>query len=346
MAEKRIFAGGEFLITDAAPEDVFTPEDFTDEHKMIYETAKDFVAKEVVPVVKQLEEKDHDLVKKLLANAGELGLLGTDVPEEYGGLGLDKVSTTVVGEAMGTAGSFTVVYGAHTGIGTLPIVYFGSEEQKQKYLPKLALGEWCAAYCLTESGAGSDALNAKTKAILSEDGKHYIMNGEKMFITNAGWANTYVVYAKVDGEEFTSFIVERDFPGVSTGAEEKKMGAHGSSTRPVILEDARVPSENVLFEVGQGHKVAFNILNIGRWKLGAMTVGGCKACVTDSVKYANGRIQFKVPISSFGMIKTKLADMAIRTYMSDSMMYRLAGMFDDKLGLLDEKAKKSGAENA
>ena len=346
MAEKKIFAGGEFLITEATPEDVFTPEDFTDEHKMIYETAKDFVAKEVIPVVDKLEEKDHDLVKKILAQAGELGLLGTDVPEEYGGLGLDKVSTTVVGEAMGGGGSFTVVYGAHTGIGTLPIVYFGNEEQKKKYLPKLASGEWCAAYCLTESGAGSDALNAKTKAVLSEDGKCYTLNGEKMFITNAGWADTYVIYAKVDGEAFSSFIVERGFKGVSTGAEEKKMGAHGSSTRPVILEDAEVPVENVLFEVGKGHKVAFNILNIGRWKLGAMAVGGCKTCVTDSVKYANGRIQFKVPISSFGMIKTKLADMAVRTYMSDSMMYRLAGMFDDKLGLLDEEAKKDGGENA
>ena len=213
---------------------------------------------------------------------------------------------------MGTAGSFSVVYGAHTGIGTLPIVYFGNEEQKKKYLPKLASGEWCGAYCLTEAGAGSDALNAATKAVLSEDGKYYILNGEKMFITNAGWASSFIVYAKVDGEEFTGFIVEKDFPGVSTGEEEKKMGMHGSSTRPVILEDARVPVENVMFEIGKGHKIAFNILNIGRWKLGAITVGGCKRCVTEAVKYANGRIQFKVPISSFGMIKTKLANMAVQ----------------------------------
>ena len=347
MADRKIFAGGEFLITDAAPEDVFVPEDFTDEHKMIYETAKDFVEKEVVPNIDKLEEKDHDLVLSLLSKAGEVGLLGTDIPEEYGGLGLDKVSTTVVGEAVGTSGgAFVVVHGAHTGIGTLPIVYFGNEEQKGKYLPKLASGEWCAAYCLTESGSGTDALNAKTKAVLSEDGKYYILNGEKMFITNAGWAGSFIVYAKVDGEDFTSFIVERDFPGVSTGAEEKKLGVHGSSTRSLILEDARVPVENVMFEIGKGHKVAFNILNIGRWKLGAMTVGGCKTCVTNSVKYANGRIQFKVPISSFGMIKAKLADMAIRTYMSESMMYRQAGMFDDKLSTLDEKAKKSGTENA
>ena len=346
MAEKKIFAGGEFLITDATPEDVFTPEDFTDEHRMIMDMAKDFMEKEIRPVDDQLEEKNKELTLSILAKAGELGLLGTDVPEEYGGMGLDKVSTTVVTEALGTAGSFAVVYGANTGIGTLPIVYFGNEEQKQKYLPKLANGEWCGAYCLTEPGAGSDALNAKTKAVLSEDGTKYIINGEKMFITNAGWANTFIVYAKVDGEQFTGFIVEKDFKGVSTGKEEKKMGAHGSSTRPVILEDAEVPVENVLFEIGKGHKIAFNILNIGRWKLGAATVGGCKGCVTESVRYANGRIQFKVPISSFGLIKTKLADMAVKGYMSDSVMYRLAGMFDDKLGTLSSEAKKSGEENA
>ena len=346
MGERKIFSGGEFLISDATPADIFTPEDFTDEHKMIYQTAKDFVEKEIMPNIDKLEEKDPDLVLRLLAKAGELGLLGTDVPEEYGGLGLDKVSTTVVGEAMGVAGSFTVVYGAHTGIGTLPIVFFGSEDQKKRYLPKLASGEWCAAYCLTEPGAGTDALNAKTKAVLSEDGKYYILNGEKMFITNAGWATVFTLYAKVDGEHFTGFIVEKDFPGFSTGAEIDKMGVHGSSTRPVILEDAKVPVENLMFEIGKGHKIAFNILNIGRWKLGAMTTGGCKGCIEGAVKYAKGRIQFKVPISSFGMIKTKLADMAIRTYMSESMMYRLAGMFDDKLGTLDAEAKKSGAENA
>lgn len=344
MGDNKIFAGGEFLITDVAPEEVFTPEDFTDEHKMIFETAKDFIEKEIQPNVDKLEEKDHELVLSLLGKAGELGLLGTDVPEEYDGLGLDKVSTTIVAEAMGTAAAFGTVWGAHTGIGTLPIVYFGNEEQKHKYLPKLASGEWCGAYCLTESGAGTDALNAKTKAVLSEDGKYYILNGEKLFITNAGWASSFIVYAKVDGEQFTGFIVEKDFPGVSTGKEEEKMGMHGSSTRPVILEDAQVPVENVLFEIGQGHKIAFNSLNIGRWKLGASAVGGCKGCVREAVKYANGRIQFKVPISSFGMIKTKLANMAIRTYMSDSMMYRLAGMFDDKLVTLDSQAKKSGAE--
>ena len=346
MAKEKIFVGGEFLIAEATPEEVFTPEDFTDEHRMIMDMAKDFVEKEIRPIDDQLEEKNKELTLSLLAKAGELGLLGTDIPEEYCGMGLDKVSTTVVTEALGTAGSFAVVYGAHSGIGSLPIVYFGNEEQKQKYLPKLASGEWCGAYCLTEPGAGSDALNAKTKAVLSADGKNYIINGEKMFITNAGWASSFIVYAKVDGEQFTGFIVEKDFKGVSTGKEEKKMGAHGSSTRPVILEDAEVPVENVLFEIGKGHKIAFNILNIGRWKLGAASVGGCKGCVSESVKYANGRIQFKVPISSFGLIKTKLSDMAVKGFMSESVMYRLAGMFDDKLGTLTPEAKKSGAENA
>jgi alkylation response protein AidB-like acyl-CoA dehydrogenase len=346
MPDKKIFVGGEFLITEVSPDQVFTPEDFTEEHRMIYETTKDFVGKEILPVLHKVDAMDQQTVLGILAKAGELGLIATDVPEEYGGLGLDKVSTTVVTEATGNTASFTAIYGAHTGIGTLPIVYFGSEDQKKKYLPKLASGEWVGAYALTEPDAGSDALNARTKAVLSEDGKHYVLNGLKMFVTNGGWANTFIVYAKVDGEHFTGFIVERDFPGVSTGPEEKKMGMHGSSTRALILEDARVPVENILFEIGKGHKIAFNVLNIGRWKLGAATVGGCKGVVTEAVKYANTRIQFKVPISSFGMIKTKLANMAIRTYISESMMYRLAGIFDDKLGTLDGEAKKSGAQNA
>jgi alkylation response protein AidB-like acyl-CoA dehydrogenase len=346
MSNIKIFSGGEFLITDVAPEQVFTPEDFTDEHKMIMETANDFISKEVLPSIDKLEKKDRDLARSLLTQSGELGLISTDIPEAYGGLGLDKVSTTIVIEAMGGKGPFSIVFGTHTGIGTLPIVYFGNEEQKKKYLPKLAAGELCGAYCLTEAGAGSDALNIKTKAVLTDDGKHYILNGEKMFITNAGYADLFTIYAKVDGEHFTGFLVEKDFPGVSTGKEEEKMGVHGSSTRPVILENAEVPAANVLFEIGKGHKIAFNILNIGRWKLGAATVGGCKSCLALAVKYANKRVQFKAPISSFGLIKTKLADMAVRTYMSESMNYRLAGMFDAKLGTLDEEAKMSGAENA
>jgi len=241
MADRKIFAGGEFLITDAVPEDVFSPEDFTDEHRMIYETAKDFVEKEVMPHIDALEEKNPDLVRNLLSKAGELGLLSTDIPEEYGGLGLDKVSTTVVGEAVGNAGAFAVVHGAHTGIGSLPIVYFGNEEQKKKYLPKLASGEWCAAYCLTESGSGTDALNAKTKAVLSEDGKYYVLNGEKMFITNAGWADSFVVYAKVDGRDFTSFIVEAGFPGVPRVRKRKKWVCTGPPPGPSSSKTPRYP---------------------------------------------------------------------------------------------------------
>ncbi len=346
MAERKIFAGGEFLITEIAPKNIFTPEDFSDEHKMILETARDFVIKEIHPNIDRLESKDADFVAGLLSKAGELGLLSTDIPEEYGGMGLDKVSTTVVCEAAGMGGSFSAIFGVQTGIGTLPFVFFANEEQKKKFLPKLASGEHCPAYCLTEPGAGSDAMNIATKATLSEDGKYYTLNGEKMFITNAGWADTFMVYAKVDGEDFTGFIVEKTFPGVSTGAEEKKMGMHGSSTRPVIFQDAKVPVENVMYEIGKGYKIAFNILNIGRWKLGSMTMGGCKACVNEAVKYAKGRVQFKVPIASFGMIKAKLADMAINTYMAESMMYRLAGMFDDRLSMLDEKDKHDGSKNA
>lgn len=346
MAEKRIYAGGEFLVTNTNPDDVFTPEDFTEEHKMIRDTAKEFIDKEVLPVMDQLEEKDHKLILELHAKAGELGLLGTDIPEEYDGLELDKISTTIVTEAMGKGGSYCVIHGAHTGIGCYPIVYFGNHEQKAKYLPKLATGEWVGAYCLTESGSGSDALNAKTKAVLSEDGKHYILNGEKVFITNAGYSKTFVVYAKVDGTDFTGFIVEDSFEGVSTGKEEHKMGAHGSSTRPVILQDAKVPVENVLYEVGKGAKVAFNVLNLGRWKLGAGTTGGAKASLEGTAEYVNQRYQFGKPISSFGMIREKLANVAIRAYMSESVIYRIAGMFDDKLATLDAEAKKSGAETA
>jgi alkylation response protein AidB-like acyl-CoA dehydrogenase len=346
MSDNKVYAGGEFLITDVNPDDVFCPEVFTEEHSMIYKTAMDFVMKEVVPNIAQLDTKDEELTRKIHMQAGELGLLSTDIPEEYGGMGLDKVSTTCLGDAMGRSGSYVVTHGAHSGIGTLPIVYFGNEEQKHKYLPKLASGEWIGSYCLTEESAGSDALSGRTSAVLSEDGKHYILNGEKIFITNAGWAHTFIVYAKVDKEKFTGFIVEAGTPGLSLGAEEHKMGGHGSSTRSVILEDVKVPIENVLYEVGKGHKIAFNVLNLGRWKLGAGCTGAAKECVTQSAIYANMRQQFGKPISSFGMIKNKLARMIIRSYISESIQYRLAGMLDDKLATLDEEAKKSGTENA
>jgi len=330
--------GASFLLEARRPDEIYTPEDFSDEHRMILQTTRDFVKGEIHPNIERIETQDEELIRSLMAQAGELGLLATDVPEEYGGLGLDLISTCCVTEGFGAAGSFAVSQGAHTGIGTLPIVYFGNEEQKGKYLPDLASGQAIGAYALTEPNAGSDALNAQTKAVLSPDGQHYVLNGEKIFITNAGWAKTFITYAKIDGEHFTAFIIERDFPGVSVGAEEKKLGIKGSSTRSLILEDAQVPAANVLYEIGQGHKVAFNILNIGRYKLGAATVGACKYVLGEAVKYAKQRVQFKLPIASFGMIQEKLADMAVRTFIDESLNYRTAGLIDARLEKLDRSA--------
>jgi len=346
MAERKIFLGGEFLISDVLPEDVFTPEDISREHKMVYESAADFVKKEIIPNIERIEEKNESFARSLIRKTGELGLNGIDIPVEYGGEGMDKISTCLVTEAMGAGASFTVSHSAHTGIGTLPIVFFGTEDQKKKYLPKLASGEFIAAYCLTESSAGSDALNSQSTAVLSGDGKNYILNGEKIFITNGGWADVFIIYAKVDGDKFTGFIVERGFPGISSGAEEKKLGIKGSSTTPVILKDCVVPVENVLFEIGQGHKIAFNVLNVGRLKLGASVVGPSKVAIAEAAKYANLREQFGRKISSFGMIKNKLADMSIKTYMAESLAYRTAAAIDDRLYVLEEKGKKNGAENA
>ncbi len=346
MPARNIFAGGEFLIRNIRNEDVFAPETMTKEHKMIYSTALDFVKKEIHPHVDQIEEKSEAMTRSLLKKAGRIGLNGTDIPEEFGGEGMDKINTCLVTDALGGSASFAVSHSAHTGIGSLPIVYFGTDDQKKKYLPKLVSAEWVAAYCLTESNAGSDALNAQTTAKLSDNGRHYVLNGEKIFITNGAWADLFIVYAKVDGEKFTGFIVERRFPGISTGVEEKKMGINGSSTTSVILKDCQVPVENVLFEVGKGHKIAFNILNIGRYKLGVGVTGGCKLIIAEASKYANSREQFGKKISSFGMIKNKLADMSIQTYMAESISYRIAAMIDDKMHLLDPEAKKQGAKNA
>ncbi|MFC4768090.1 acyl-CoA dehydrogenase family protein [Effusibacillus consociatus] len=330
MAEKvaQKVKGGSFVVETVNPSQVFTPEDFNEEQKMIAKTTADFVAGEVAPHREQLEHLDLDLTVKLLKKAGELGLLGADVPEEYEGLGLDKISSSLITENFTRGGSFALSHGAHVGIGTLPIVYFGSKEQKQKYLPKLASGEWLAAYALTEPGSGSDALGAKTTAKLSEDGKYYILNGTKQFITNAGFADVFVVYAKIDGEKFSAFIVEKTFPGVSTGPEEKKMGIKASSTRPLILEDAQVPVENLLGEEGRGHVIAFNILNIGRYKLGNGCVGSSKYGIELSATYANERKQFGRPISSFPLIANKLAEMNIRTFVLESMIYRIGGLYN------------------
>ncbi|BCJ86594.1 acyl-CoA dehydrogenase family protein [Effusibacillus dendaii] len=329
MSTKEKVKGGSFILEQVNANDVFTPEDFNDEQKMIAKTTADFIEGEVVPHFEELESLNIDLTVKLLKKAGELGLLGADVPEEYDGLGLDKVSSALISEYFTRGGSFALSHGAHIGIGSLPIVYFGTKEQKAKYLPKLATGEWLAAYALTEPGSGSDALGAKTTAKLSEDGKYYILNGTKQFITNAGFANVFVVYAKIDGEKFSAFIVERDFPGVSTGPEEKKMGIKGSSTRPLILEDAKVPVENLLGEEGKGHLIAFNILNIGRYKLGIGCTGTSKRALQVSAQYANERKQFGRPISSFTLIGEKLADMNTKIYALESLIYRIVGLYND-----------------
>ncbi|RTE05823.1 acyl-CoA dehydrogenase family protein [Paenibacillus whitsoniae] len=344
MADKVI--GGSFVITDQDASQILTPEDFTEEHRMIAETTRDFVSGVVVPQDEHLEKLDYDLTVKLMRSAGDLGLLGADVPEMYGGLGLDKVSSTIISENLARASSFALSIGAHVGIGTLPIVFFGTPEQKRKYLPDLATGAKIAAYCLTEPASGSDALGAKTTARLSDDGKHYILNGSKLYITNAGFADIFIVYAKVGGTDFSAFIVEKGDPGFTLGPEEKKMGIKGSSTRPLFFEDVRVPVENLLGEIGKGHLIAFNILNIGRYKLATGCVGACKETIELAVKYANTRKQFQTPISRFPLIGKKLADMNIQTYMLESMVYRTTGLFDTMLKDIDPSASDSGRSAA
>ncbi|MFB9973172.1 acyl-CoA dehydrogenase [Allobacillus sp. SKP2-8] len=344
--QEKVIKGGGFLVEDIAAEDMLTPEDFTSEHKMIAKTTEEYVKGEVWPVLDNLENHEFDKSVDLLKKAGELGLLGADVPEEYGGLGLDKVSSSLITEKMSLAGGFSITHGAHVGIGSLPIVFFGNKEQKEKYLPVLATGEKLAAYALTEPGSGSDALGASTTAKLNEAGTHYVLNGEKQWITNSAFADVFVVYAKVDGDKFTAFIVEREFPGVSTGPEEKKMGIKSSSTRTLVLEDAEVPVENVLGEIGRGHIIAFNILNVGRYKLAIGGVGGAKRAIEVATKYANERKQFNTPISSFRMIQEKLANMAARTYANESSVYRTVGLFEQRMGGLSQEELNDGSEVA
>lgn len=347
MATGKLFTGGEFLITDALPEEIFTPEDFTNEHRLIGKSAEEFALGEVEPRREELEELNPELIKTLLRKAGELGFLSTDIPEIYGGSELDHISTVLVTERLtrGISG-FDISVGVQTGIGSLPIVLFGSPEQKSKYLQKLCTGEMIGAFALTESEHGSDALTAEATAVLSDDGKYYILNGQKQFITNAGFADLFLTYAQVDGTKFTAFIVERQWDGVSVDEEEKKMGVHGSSTRSVIYKDVKVPVENVLGEIGRGHVVALNTLNIGRYKLGPGTVGGAKLLIAEGVKYAKSRIQFGRPISDFGLIKHKIAEIAIKTYVTESMVYRTAGLLDMALeGIASNKedaGKKTG----
>jgi len=317
--------GGSFLLESPQPSDVFTPADLTDDQKLIGQTAEEFVLKEVFPFIKDLENKKPGLMPELVKKGGEVGLMGGGVPEEYGGAGLDKISTTVLTEKLSIYGGFAVTHGAHAGIGTLPIVYFGTDAQKKKYLPKLATGEWIGAYCLSEPQAGSDAQNSLTRAELNKEGTHYVLNGQKMWITNGGFADVYIVFAKIDGEKFTAFIVERTFPGFKPGNEEHKMGIHGSSTTPIFLENCRVPKENLLHEIGRGHIVAFNILNAGRFTLGASCVGGSKHVLMTSSKYAKERKAFGKQIGDFGLMKEKLAEMAIQIFAVESMVYRSSG---------------------
>jgi alkylation response protein AidB-like acyl-CoA dehydrogenase len=330
LVEQQLIKGGGFLVEQCAREHTFTPEHFTEEHRMIAETTRQFVDHEVIPRTNELEEHNWELARELVRQAGNLGLIAANISGEYGGLGLDQISCALIAENLGRSASFAATVGAQTGIGLLPIIYFGTEAAKQKYLPRIAAGELITAYALTEAGSGSDALAARATARLSEDGTHYLLNGEKMFVTNGGLAGIFIVFAKVDSRKFTAFIVEAQ-EGVTRGAEERKMGIRGSSTTSLILTDAKVPRENLLGEVGMGHQIAFGILNMGRCKLGAMCVGSMKLMVEQATRYANQRRQFGKAISSFGAIRAKLAEMAIRTWVGESMVYRTLGMIEARI---------------
>jgi alkylation response protein AidB-like acyl-CoA dehydrogenase len=328
--------GGAWLIGETDPATVMTPEKLTEEHKLIRQTASEFIRGEVIPVNDRLEQKDWNLQRELVKKCGSLGLLGTNIPEDYGGVDLDKIATLIVSEAIAEHGSFAATFGAQANLTILPIYMFGTEAQKQRYLPGLVSGELVGSYCLSESGSGSDALAAKTRAMKQADGS-FIVSGEKMWITNGGFADIYVVFAKVDGEHFTAFIIERKWAGVSSGKEEHKLGLHGSSTTPVILQEVKVPADAVLGEIGKGHKVAFNVLNFGRFKLGAMSAGGGRRTIQEGAKYASTRKQFGVPIATFGAIKHKLGEMTARQYALDSMMYRTAGLIDHRIASTPDK---------
>jgi alkylation response protein AidB-like acyl-CoA dehydrogenase len=330
-------SGGGFLIEERRPEEVFTPEDFSEQHQLIAQTAEEFAVKEIVPNAEKMEHKEFAINRELLRKAGELGLSGVDVPEQYGGMALDKVTSAIIADRIAKAGSFSTTWGAHTCIGTLPIVYFGSEAQKKKYLPGLAAGTTVGAYALSEASSGSDALNCRAKATLAPDGKHYLLNGEKMWITNAGFADLFIVFAKIDGEKFTAFIVERNFSGFAVGAEEHKMGIRGSSTCPLILNDCRVPVENVLGEIGKGHHIAFNVLNVGRFKLGAGCIGGARNSLESAVAYAKQRKAFGKVIADFGLVREKIANMAVGIFTGEAMAYRTVGMMDAAIAHLGEK---------
>jgi alkylation response protein AidB-like acyl-CoA dehydrogenase len=351
LAKKQAINGGEFLIKETEAKDIFIPEEFSEEQQMMAQATKDFIDKEITPNVARMDSLEPGFMPALLDKAGELGLLGISIPEVYGGLGMSFNTSMLIADVIGSAGSFSTAYGAHTGIGTLPILYYGTEEQQEKYLPRLASGEWKACYCLTEPDAGSDANSGKTKAVLTEDGKHYKITGQKMWISNAGFADLFIVFARIEDDKYlTAFIVEKTFGGITMNEEEKKMGIKGSSTRQVFFNDTMVPVENMLSERGNGFKIAVNILNIGRIKLGAGVIGGCKEVVSDSVRYANERKQFGVSISSFGAIKQKLAKMATRIYATEAAAYRAGQDIEDRItalidgGMPEAEAKLKGVE--
>jgi butyryl-CoA dehydrogenase len=329
-------SGGSFLIEDLLPEDIFTPEDFSTEQKQIAQMTIDFAEEKILPRAQEIEEKHFEVSRSLMREAGELGLLSVDVPEEYGGLELDKVTSALIADKIAVSGSFSVTFSAHAGIGTLPLVWYGTPQQKEKYLAKIASGEWIAAYALSESSAGSDAMNIRTQAVLSPDGKHYILNGEKMWISNAGMANLFTVFAKIDGEKFTAFLIEAGTPGLTVCAEEHKLGIRGSSTCPLRLEDCKVPVENLLGEAGKGHHIAFNVLNVGRYKLAAAAIGGARKSFRDGVRYAKDRIAFGKSITSFGLVQEKIADSAAGIYAGEALVYRTVGAIDAALAGLDK----------
>ncbi|HTX39402.1 MAG TPA: acyl-CoA dehydrogenase family protein [Bryobacteraceae bacterium] len=336
--------GGSFLLEDRQPQDVFTPEDLSEEHRQIAKTAIEFTENEVMPAAAEIEAKNFPVTRALLEKAGELGLMSVDIPEDYGGLEMDKITSALIAESISKLASFSVAFSAHVGIGTLPIVWYGTAEQKRKYLPKLATGEWIGAYALSESSSASDAMNCRTRAVLSADGRHYILNGEKMWITNSGFADLFTVFAKVDGEKFSAFLIERNTPGFSVGAEEHKLGIRGSSTCPLILADCQVPVENLLGEIGKGHHIAFNILNIGRFKLAAACVGGARNSLQDAIRYAKDRKAFGKTIAEFGLIQEKLAEAAAGIYAGEAMVYRTIGMIDAALAGVDTAAANASRE--
>src|SRR5262245_17088008 len=338
--EKEVIKGGGFLLAETLPAQVFSPEDFTDEQKMIGQTTAEFFDKEVIPNHEKIESKDYEIQRSVIKQAADLGLINASIPDEYGGLELDHVSNMLIAEHMSGQASFSTGFGATSSIGLLPIVLFGTDEQKKKYLPKIGSGEWIGAYCLSESGSGSDALAAKSTARMSEDGKHWILNGEKMWITNGGFADVLTIFAKVDGDKFSGFIVERTDPGISPGNEEHKLGQRGSSTTPIIMQDAKIPKDRLLGEIGKGHQIAFNVLNFGRIKMGAGSIGGAKRVLAQSAEYAAQRHQFGRPIASFGAIKYKLAEMVAKIYACESAVYRTAGMIEAREETIDRKNPK------